>query len=233
MKRKRWTIFFTMVMLMGVFLWGWYLGYWKENVKASRDMGKSKDVKVEQEIKQVALTFDDGPSGTYTEILLDGLKERGVKATFFVIGRYAEEYPEVIRRMDEEGHVIGNHTYNHVQLNKLSEAEAKKELEMTNKVIESITGKEPVFVRPPFGEWNRKKEFPVELIPVLWNVDPLDWKVLNTETVVNRIVKHVDDGDIILLHDSYPTSVEAAFQCIDILQKEGYQFVTVDELMFG
>lgn len=233
MGNKKGAILITIVLLTGAFFVGWYWGYWEEKTEIFRNIEEGKKIKGEEDIKQVALTFDDGPSGTCTEILLDGLKERGIKATFFVIGTYAEEHPEIICRMDEEGHVIGNHTYHHVQLNKLTEEEAETELEMTNTVIKSITGKEPVFARPPFGEWNKKKEFPAELIPVLWNVDPLDWKVLNTNMVVKHIVEHVEDGDIILLHDSYKTSVEAALQCIDLLQEKGYQFVTVDELMFG
>ena len=104
---------------------------------------------------------------------------------------------------------------------------------MTTELIEDITGQQPIFARPPFGSWNKKKDFPADLIPVLWNVDPLDWKTYQTDTVVSRIMNNVEDGDIILLHDSYPTSVEAALRTIDMLQEEGYVFVTVDELMFG
>lgn len=219
-------------LLMGAFGIGICIRYEEEHMNPDTRL-KHVSVQTEQEIKQVAITFDDGPSEPCTEKLLDGLKERGVKASFFVIGMYAKEHPELIKRMKEEGHIIGNHTYHHVELTKLTEEEMKQELRMTNDVIRQITGETPVFARPPFGEWNKKKDFPEELIPVLWNVDPLDWKTLNTASVVNDIMKEVEDGDIILLHDSYPTSVDAALQCIDLLQKQGYQFVTVDELMFG
>lgn len=234
MRGQRWAAVLTVCILAGAFLGGMYLRHWEEGRASS---GSPDDFAAEEkaidEIKQVALTFDDGPDGTCTEQLLDGLKERGVKATFFVIGMYAEQHPDLILRMYEEGHIIGNHTYHHVQLSKLTEEQAVKELEMTNEVIEAITGEAPVFARPPFGSWNKKKEFPGELIPVLWNVDPEDWKVLNTDTVVRHIMKRVEDGDIILLHDSYDTSVEAALRCVDQLKEQGYQFVTVDELMFG
>lgn len=234
MKRKMGVVVLTLCLLIGAFLGGVGLRYWGEGKESSGSPDDYVQEKKEpQEIKQVALTFDDGPSETYTGQLLDGLKERNVKATFFVIGMYAEEHPDLIRRMTEEGHVIGNHTYHHVQLGKLTDEQAEQELNMTNEVLESITGERPVFARPPFGDWNKKKDFPAELIPVLWNVDPLDWKVQNTNTVVKHILTHVEDGDIILLHDSYATSVKAAFQCIDLLKEQGYQFVTVDELMFG
>ena len=220
----------TCILLAAVFLGGMEFRRWEESLPAG---GGDAALEEREEIKQVALTFDDGPSGACTEALLDGLRERNVKATFFVIGMYAEQYPDIIRRMAQEGHVIGNHTYHHVQLSRLSDQQAQEELEMTNELIEDITGQQPIFARPPFGSWNKKKEFPADLIPVLWNVDPLDWKTYQTDTVVSRIMNNVEDGDIILLHDSYPTSVEAALRTIDMLQEEGYVFVTVDELMFG
>ena len=196
----------------------------REDIRASAPAGLEKPM--------IALTFDDGPS-RYSEELLDGLKERKVQATFFLLGVNMEGNEEIVKRMEEEGHLLGNHTYHHVQLSRLSDQQAQEELEMTNELIEDITGQQPIFARPPFGSWNKKKEFPADLIPVLWNVDPLDWKTYQTDTVVSRIMNNVEDGDIILLHDSYPTSVEAALRTIDMLREEGYVFVTVDELMFG
>nr|WP_317283076.1 polysaccharide deacetylase family protein [uncultured Sellimonas sp.] len=181
--------------------------------------------------KKIAITFDDGPSKAYTPKLLDGLKKRNVHASFFVIGKQAEKNPEIIERMYKEGHVIGNHTYHHLELTKLNKEKERKEIEKTNKVIEKITGNPPAFIRPPFGAWREENLKEVELIPVLWDVDPLDWCIRSTEEIVRRVVTKAEENDIILLHDCYETSVEAALEIIDDLQKEGYEFVTVDELV--
>lgn len=180
---------------------------------------------------RIALTFDDGPSAVFTPKLLDGLKERGVKATFFLIGENAERYPDVVRRMDAEGHLIGNHTYHHVQLTGVPEQEAVAEVAETSRVIAGITGKEPVYMRPPFGAWQRGLERELAVIPVLWTIDPLDWTTENTDEVVNKVVTEAKENDIILLHDCYESSVEAALRIVDLLQKEGFEFVTADALI--
>lgn len=185
-----------------------------------------------REIKQIALTFDDGPHPSYTEKLLDGLKERHVKATFFVTGEHAELHPDIIRRMHEEGHIIGNHTYSHIQLTKSNRETFKNELIKTNEIIENITNEEVQYVRPPYGSWDKKLETELNMFPILWNVDPLDWCTANAVCVAQSIISHVEDHDIILMHDYYETSVEAALIAIDELTKQGYQFVTVEEILF-
>ncbi len=179
----------------------------------------------------VALTFDDGPHPAYTERLLDGLKERGVQATFFLIGVNAEGQEALIERMAEDGHLIGNHTYSHVQLTKISDEKACEEIGKTNTLLEGICGQKISYVRPPFGSWPEALDCLTDMRVVLWSVDPLDWKVQNTDAVVKAVVNKAKDGDIILLHDVYKTSVEAAFQIIDALQEKGYEFVRVDELL--
>ena len=185
------------------------------------------------EAPKIALTFDDGPSAAWTPALLDGLKERGVKATFFLIGENADKYPEIVKRMAEEGHLIGNHTYHHVELTKVSENEARLELADTNAVIARITGKEPEYMRPPFGAWQRKLEQEIRMLPVLWTIDPLDWTTENPDEIVNKVVTEAEENDIILLHDCYKSSVEAGLITIYILQEEGFVFVTVDELLLN
>lgn len=182
--------------------------------------------------KKIALTFDDGPHPVYTEKLLDGLKERNVKATFFVVGQNAEKCPEIIKRMSEEGHLIGNHTYSHIQLGSSNRQKFRDELVKTNEIISGITGKEVQYVRPPYGTWDKKLEGELNMIPVLWNIDPNDWRTSDTERVVKNITKKAKENGIILLHDYYKSSVDAALAVIDILQKEGYQFVTVEEILF-
>ena len=185
------------------------------------------------EAPKIALTFDDGPSTAWTPALLDGLKERGVKATFFLIGGNADKDPEIVKRMAEEGHLIGNHTYHHVELTKVSENEARLELADTSAVIVRITGKEPEYMRPPFGAWQRKLEQEIQMLPVLWTIDPLDWTTENQDEIVNKVVTEAEENDIILLHDCYKSSIEAGLRIVDILQEEGFVFVTVDELLLN
>lgn len=181
--------------------------------------------------KLVALTFDDGPHPVYTEKLLDGLKERDVKATFFLIGKSAQQYPDLVRRMAEEGHLIGNHTMNHVQLNRQTYEKALEEIRQSNQIIYQLTGRTPEYIRPPFGEWSEALSEEVNMTEVLWDVDPYDWKTRNAATVVSRIRKNFHEGDIILLHDVYGTSVDAALEVVDLLKAEGYEFVTVEEII--
>ncbi len=183
------------------------------------------------EEKYIALTFDDGPHKIYTPKLLEGLKKRGVHATFFLIGQNIDGNEDIIRQMKEDGHLIGNHSQNHIQLTKEQTMEACDQIKWTNEKIKSITGQAPVYVRPPFGSWSDELENLVPMKVVLWSVDPLDWKTQNKNRIVRHIVSHAEDGGIILLHDVYGTSVDAALEVIDTLSAEGYNFVTVDELL--
>ena len=184
------------------------------------------------EEKKIALTFDDGPHPSYTEQLLDGLKERGVHATFFVTGEHAKLHPDVIARMQSEGHLIGNHTYSHIQLQKGNREEFKEELIKTNEVLKEITGEDVEYVRPPYGSWDKSFEKELNMFPVLWTIDPLDWCSRNAEGVVRKVVAKAGENEIILLHDYYDSSVTAALRIVDELLEEGYEFVTVDEILF-
>ncbi len=182
--------------------------------------------------KKIAITFDDGPHPFYTEQLLDGLKERDIHATFFVTGEHAELHPDIIKRMQEEGHLIGNHTYNHMQLNKNNLNEFKEQLIKTNEIITEITGKEVLYVRPPYGTWDKSIETELNMFPVLWTVDPRDWSSDNVSCITDSIVKKTGENDIILMHDYFESSVTAALKAIDKLLEKGYEFVTVEEILF-
>ena len=168
----------------------------------------------------------------YTERLLDGLKERGVHATFFVTGEHAKLHPEIIQRMSEEGHLIGNHTYSHIQLTSANREKFRQELIDTNKVISEITGNEVLFVRPPYGTWDKTFETELNMFPVLWTVDPLDWCSNDADCIVRKVIKNTKENDIILMHDYYESSVTAALAAIDHLKAQGFTFVTVDEILF-
>ena len=184
-----------------------------------------------EDSKKIALTFDDGPHPYYTEQLLDGLKERDVKATFFVLGKHVEEYPELVQRMSEEGHLIGNHTYSHMQLSQGNSEAFKEELVRTSELIENLTGQEVQYVRPPYGTWNKKFEKELNMFPVLWNIDPLDWSSSNVSNIVQKVKAKAKENAIILMHDEYKTTVTASLQIVDELKEEGYEFVTVEELL--
>ena len=199
----------------------------------SGEMENNEKKSAYREIKKVALTFDDGPHPYYTETLLDGLKERNVKATFFLIGDYVKAAPDIVKRISQEGHSIGNHTMHHVKLTDLSREDARRELEEANKAIKDACGENVEQMRPPFGEWQKNLEEETGMFPVLWTVDPRDWATEDVEEIVNRVVTSVGENDIILLHDCYKTSVEAAFRIVDRLLEDGYEFVTAEELLAG
>lgn len=210
-----------------------FIGISKKTKETEGEVQQKESVE-ESGVKEkpsIAITFDDGPSSRYTGRLLDGLKERNVKASFFLIGENAEENPVLVERIYKEGHLIGNHTYSHVQMTHLAEEAAVREIEKTDQVISAITGEHVAYMRPPFGAWQRELEVRMEVLPVLWSVDPLDWTTENVDEIVSKVVTEVEEGDIILLHDCYASSVEAALRIVDILQKEGYEFVTVDRLL--
>ena len=207
----------------------WEIQYGKgidENTLSGRFSGV-----IRRAYEHVALTFDDGPNEDCTEKLLDGLKERNVRATFFLMGQNIEGNEEIVKRMKAEGHLIGNHSYSHVQLTKAGSDAVCQAVDRTSRMIEEITGERPQYMRPPYGDWNEELECRVGMTTVLWSVDSLDWKLRNTNRVVKRVLKDVEDGDIILMHDIFPTSVEAALEIVDTLTKRGYTFVTVDELL--
>ena len=180
--------------------------------------------------KTVALTFDDGPHCRYTKQLLDGLRERDVKASFFLVGENIPYNKELVKRMAEEGHLIGNHTDSHAQLTELSLKEALDEIEKTNQRIYDIIDQKVEYIRPPYGCWSEELGEVVDMEVVLWNVDPEDWKNKDAEKIVEEVEKYVGDGSVILMHDIFGTSVDAALELIDHLKADGYEFVTVEEL---
>lgn len=224
---------FTAILLFDFLAGLLFLGFMEQGgQKLSVSSQSVQREETEQEIKKIAITFDDGPHPSYTAQLLDGLKERKVPATFFVTGEHAQANPELIKRMQEEGHLIGNHTYSHIQLTRQNREKFKEELIRTNEILKEITGKEVQYVRPPYGSWDKTFEKELNMFPVLWNVDPLDWCSSNVSCITEKIVSGAEENDIILMHDYYETSVTAALKAIDALQEKGYTFVTVEEILF-
>ena len=184
-----------------------------------------------EESPRIALTFDDGPNARYTPILLDGLKKRNIRASFFLIGENIEGNEDILLQMRKDGHLIGNHTWDHVQLDKIPAEKARLEIEKTNNRIYEASGIYPSYVRPPFGAWIKDMELSVTMLPVFWDVDTLDWKSKNIDSILSIAQTQVHDGSIILMHDGYQTSVDAALKIADLFTEKGYVFVTADQLL--
>ena len=184
-----------------------------------------------EEPPTIALTFDDGPNVRYTPMLLDGLKKRNIRASFFLIGENIEGNEDILLQMRKDGHLIGNHTWDHVQLDKIPAEKARLEIEKTNNRIYEASGIYPSYVRPPFGAWIKDMELSVTMLPVFWDVDTLDWQSKNIDSILSIAQKQVHDGSIILMHDGYQTSVDAALKIADLFTEKGYVFVTADQLL--
>ena len=202
-----------------------------ENQTGKAGGSQNIDTQLDLHTPRIALTFDDGPS-YYTKELLDGLAEREVCASFFLLGKNIEGREETVKRMYEDGHLIGNHTFDHVKLTALSTDAACEQVDETRKLIYKITGYNTLYVRPPYGLWPEEMEYCVTMIPVLWDIDPLDWTSSDVDGIVKKVVSSAKDGGIILMHDNYESSVEAALRIVDELKKQGYEFVTVDEFVY-
>jgi peptidoglycan/xylan/chitin deacetylase (PgdA/CDA1 family) len=183
----------------------------------------------------IAMTFDDGPSAMLTPKLLDILAAHHIKATFFVLGEMVAEHPEILARAAEEGHEIASHSWSHPNFAKMSQEGVRSQLQRTDEVIKSATGKSPTLFRPPYGSItdHQKKwihdQFGYDII--LWDVDPFDWKRPGPAVVRNRILKETRPGSIVLSHDIHPGTIEAMPSTFDELEAKGFKFVTVSELL--
>lgn len=180
--------------------------------------------------KYVALTFDDGPHKTLTPKLLNILKEKWVKATFFVLGQNVERLPEVTKEIHKEGHEIGSHSWDHASFLKLSNQSIKNQIQKTQTAVKNATWIEPTLFRPPYGAYNKNTIKNVWLTFVLWSVDSWDWKNKNVAKNLKTVLSTTHDGAIILFHDIHWTSVDTIPQLIDSLREKWYEFLTVSEL---
>ena len=179
----------------------------------------------------VALTFDDGPRSSTTGPLLDGLALREVPATFFLVGNRVPGNEELVRRMAAEGHQIGIHTYDHTSLKGLSREDFDLQVGKTRALIAAVAGEGDYWLRPPYGQLDPSAGDWCGGPVILWSVDPEDWKDDDVDRIVAAIVEHAGDGDIILLHDLFPSSAQAALRVVDALLAKGFCFVTVEQLM--
>lgn len=185
--------------------------------------------------KKVAISFDAAWGANYTEDLLKILKQYDVKTTFFLVGFWVDKYPEMVKRIDEEGHEIGNHSSKHPHMSQLSKEQIRKELENTSEKIEAMTNKKVTVFRPPFGDYNNRlietsRELGLQVIQ--WDVDSLDYKDYGTDAIVKRVLSKVKSGSIVLFHNNATYTKDALPIIIENLQKEGYRIVPVSELIY-
>jgi peptidoglycan-N-acetylglucosamine deacetylase len=183
----------------------------------------------------VAITFDDGPHATLTPKLLDMLAARKLKATFFIIGQNAVEYPQIMKRIVAEGHELANHSWSHPNLGKMGDDGVRSQLQKTDDAIKAAAGQRTTLFRPPYGSITaRQKQWIYDSFgyrTIIWDVDPFDWKRPGPAVIRDRIVNQSRPGSIILLHDIHPGSIEAVPQTLDQLTAKGFKFATVSELL--
>lgn len=179
----------------------------------------------------VALTFDDGPYTKVTRKIMRVLKKNNGRATFFIVGNRVEMYSETLQMVYDQGNQIASHTYDHKDLRTMSAKEMKKELKKTDQAVKKVIGCETTALRPPYGNVNGKMHKTIKVPMIYWSVDSEDWKSRNADKVLKRC-KSVQDGDIILFHDLYPSTANAIKKLVPKLTKQGYQLVTIDELFY-
>lgn len=186
--------------------------------------------------KEIALTFDDGPHPGYTPEILEILRRENIPATFFLVGSQAEKYPDLVRAELAAGHCVANHTYHHVSLPKIPQLFVADEIKACGDVLRAVTGKAPHLFRPPGGEYNRQvaeASSALGYTMVLWTDDPGDYTSPGEQVILQRTLGKASDGGIILIHDGIRQTINVLPQMIETLKKQGYRFVTVDEMMRG
>lgn len=185
--------------------------------------------------KYIALTFDDGPHKVLTPRLLDGLKETGAKVTFFVMGVKVDLHPTILKRAIEEGHEIANHAWNHPVLSKLPWEDVHRQLRETSDALFNVTGVQPKVMRPPYGNTNKRLNDRIyketQMPAIMWSLDTLDWKRPGVDAIVDRVQKKAAGGTVILCHDIHPDTIAAVIRLVPELQKKGFVFKTVSEMI--
>lgn len=192
--------------------------------------GPTNPEEADMNAPMIALTFDDGPNPDYTQRILDTLCANYSHATFFVVGTNAENYPDVLKAISEAGCEIGNHTYNHKDLTTLSPAEVEEQVDKVNRTVKKAVGEDTTVIRPPYGAFDDNVLAQFEVPAILWDLDTEDWESRNAQTVVEKILDTVKDGDIVLMHDIYESTAEAVELLVPKLKEQGYQVVSVSEM---
>lgn len=202
-----------------------------EHYLKEEDLAAYQSYQAKKQQKLVALTFDDGPNAATTPQALDILAKYHVKGTFFMLGKNIAGNEQLVKRVHDEGHEIGNHSWSHPQLPTLALEQAKKQIEDTQAALRAVIGESPKMMRPPYGAINNTLRNAVDMSFIMWNVDSLDWKNRNTGSIMEQVKKQTYLGSIILMHDIHQTTINALPSVIEYLKKNGYTLVTVSELL--
>lgn len=195
------------------------------------DYQKKKEEEQQKDKKIVALTFDDGPNPVTTPQVLAILAKYHAKGTFFMLGSKISGNEDLLKKVMEAGHEIGNHSWDHPNLTKLSADQIAFQIKNTNMAIEKVTGKSPIFFRPPYGATNANVQSIAGLTQVLWSVDTRDWENHNTEAILANIKAQLRPGGIVLMHDVHQTTVNALPTVLEYLKSQDYKFVTVSQVL--
>jgi polysaccharide deacetylase family sporulation protein PdaB len=185
--------------------------------------------------KKMAISFDACWGASYTPEILEVLRANNLKTTFFLTGFWVEKYPEMVQKIADEGHEIGNHTYSHPHLNSLAEEQIREELEKVGEIISELSGKQPNLFRPPFGEYNNKVITTAEKAgyrTIQWSIDSLDWQELGKEPMIKRVTENLHPGAIVLFHNNGRYTVEALPEIITYIKKQGYEILPISELLY-
>ena len=184
----------------------------------------------EKEPKYIAITFDDGPHPTWTPVMLDGLAERNVSATFFLWGQWTPGNEELIARILDEGHQIGSHTFSHEALTEKTDEEVLAELSACTQALQPLTSQDKFWLRPPYGFCDERVAALCDVPVILWSIDPAAGEAVPADKMEKIIVREAKDGAIILMHDTTEANIIASLNAIDRLEEKGYEFVTVEQL---
>lgn len=190
---------------------------------------------VKTDKKQIAISFDAAWGNEDTPDLIKILKQYNVKATFFLVGSWVDNYPNSVKALANAGHSIQNHSNTHPYLTKIDIEDAKRELTACNDKIKQLTGTAPILIRPPYGDYNSAVIDMIDSIgmyPIQWSVDSLDWMDISADEIYNNVVPKIKSGDIVLFHNAAKHTPEALPRIIEALQKEGYEFVLISDLIY-
>ncbi len=229
-------------MFTGILLLGLLIGFYKFALHSNMEYWVKNHLvinRVNTSEKAVALTFDDGPDPATTPAVLAALAKHDVKATFFVLGQRAEANPKLLKEISSAGHELGNHSYSHKDFNKLTGSEIRSEIVRTNEIIEKLSGQKTILFRPPGGYLSNEmiritQEEKVKVAYWSWETDSKDWRSSNSQHIVDYVTNHVAPGQIIILHDGGKNGLITA-RAVDLMisriEKKGYRFMTMGELM--
>ncbi len=228
-----------LIILAFIFLGGWILFSYSNEFggKISEVMSRDKLLPiycVDKAEKKISISFDAAWGDEFSDNILDILDKYKIKSTFFLVGFWVDKYPDMVKKIHERGHDIGNHSTTHPHMTGLSEEQIIEELNQTGMKIKKITGKQPTLFRPPFGDYNNQVIQTAKKIgyySIQWDVDSLDWKELGVQPVVDRVTRNVKKGSIVLFHNNAKYVSEYLPLVIERLQKEGYKIVPISELI--